>query len=287
MRVLFVEKAKIGGVNIHIEYVKKELEKRGTEVDVITRNEDLKLPSFISSYRKLKELYEKWSKEYDIIHAHDWSIAYPAVKANIKNLIVTLHGSPANPLAKYFEDHIVKKLGKRVVVISPKMLKKYPETTYIPNGVDLDLFKRYENIERENYLAGIFQKYNSDKIIKILRKLKINYIQSGAYPYEELPKLYNQISIFISLPPKYAGFNMVWLEATACEVPYIIGSNYGIGEILPIYKVNNFEELEIILNKIKNEELPELRGLREWIVKNNLTWTAHAEKLIKLYSSII
>jgi len=286
MRVLMIHKTKKGGVAIHVKNVKRELEKKGIEVVEITRNETLRISSFIKSYHKLKHLYTKWSKEYDIIHAHDWSIAYPAVRANIPNLVVTLHGFATNPIGDIFEKIIIKKLKWKVIVVSPAMLKKFPDATYLPNGIDLKNFKKKENISRKRKKAGIAQKYCALQIMRILKKLNLGFTYVKNIPYEKIPEFYSQIEIFISLPPKTTGFNMVWLEAMACEVPYIIGTNYGIGEILPIYKVNSFMELEILLMKIKNNELPPLKGCRKWIIKNKFTWKEHVKRLLKIYEEI-
>ncbi len=286
MRILLIHKTKRGGVAVHVRYLKEYLEKKGHEVAEITRNEDLKLTSFAKSYSKLKELYRKWSSEYDVIHAHDWSIAYPGVKSGIKNLIATFHGLPTSPIAKYFEDYSVKELGRRAVVISPYMLKYYPEAQYIPPAVDPDVFRRMEGFVVENRV-GIAQSYNSSKIIKIAKKVgfKIEIVRN--IPNRDMPKFYSRNRIFISVPPRTTGVNMVWLEAMSCGVPYIIGTNHGIGEILPIYKINNFKELEILLRKIKAEELLPLKGSREWVIQNGFTWENHVNKLIQVYKRIL
>lgn len=288
MKVLMVHKTYKGGVSVHVKSIFKELLKRGFEVHEITRNEDLRFNSFICSYWKLKKLFGVWSLEYDIIHAHDWSIVFPGVQSNLKNLVGTFHALPTNPLAKYFEDKSIKKLGRRAIVVSPKMKRIYHNATLIPNGVDLNLFKPLKNVKRERLLVGIAQEYNKTKILKILEKVGLKYIcTEGKLKFEKLPEFYSKIEIFISIPYKQAGFNMVWLEAMACEVPYIIGTNVGIGEKLPIYKVKNFHELEELLVEIKNGNMESLKNQRKWIITNKLTWKNHVKKLIKVYEEVL
>jgi glycosyltransferase involved in cell wall biosynthesis len=286
MKVLMVHKTSKGGVAVHVKEVARELRKMGIEVKEISRNEDLGITSFVKSYFKMRELFKKWSREYDIIHTHDWSIAYPAIKAKIKNLVATFHAFPTNFIANYFQTYVIRKLKSRAIVVSPRMKKYYVEATCIPNGVNLNFFRPLK-VKREE-IAGIAQEYNKKKIIKILEEMGIKWVSTeGALPFERLPEFFSKLKIFISIPYQQTGFNMVWLEAMACEVPYIIGTNAGIGEILPIYKVRTFYELKETLEKIKKGELQPLKNQREWIIKNKFTWKEHAKKLIKVYEEVL
>jgi len=118
MKILMVHKTHKGGVAVHVKEIIKELQKRGIEVKEITRNENLKLTSFLNSYFKMKSYFKKWDKEYDIIHTHDWSITYPAIKANIKNLVATFHGFPTSILATIFQNYCINKLNENAIVVS-------------------------------------------------------------------------------------------------------------------------------------------------------------------------
>jgi len=164
------------------------------------------------------------------------------------------------------------------------MKRKYIFATYIPNGVNLDIFKPLSN--NKEFIIGICQNYNLEKIKKICKKVKIKLKKVLNFPYEKMPYFYSLLKIFISIPPRSTGFNMVWLEAMACEVPYIIGTNAGIGEILPIYKVSNFKELEKLLMEIKKGEIKPLKNQRKWIIKNKLTWKEHVNKLLIIYQNL-
>jgi glycosyltransferase involved in cell wall biosynthesis len=136
-------------------------------------------------------------------------------------------------------------------------------------------------------LVGLAQRYNLGKIISAVKKSGFDFIHTqNKIKYEELGKFYSKIEVFISIPYDAAGFNMVWLEAMASEVPYIIGTNAGIGEILPIYKIRNFNELRSLLLKIKDREIRPLKNQRRWIIKNRLTWKNHVKKLVRIYEDI-
>lgn len=287
MKVLIVHKTYRGGVAVHVKEISRDMRKRGIKVDEITRNEDLKMLSFRKSFFKMKKMFEKWSSEYDVIHVHDWSIAYPALKANKKNIVATFHAFPTNVVARYFENYCIRKLKSNAIVISPSMKKIYKNTTYIPNGVNLQIFKKNPSVKREKNLVGLAQKYSLEEIERILDVLKLKHVYTGGkWDYEKLGNFYSSLDIFISIPYRQAGFNLVWLEALACEVPFIIGTNDGIGSILPIYKVSDFGELKEILQKIVEGKLKPIKNQRKWIVKNGYAWTKNVDKLLKIYGRI-
>jgi glycosyltransferase involved in cell wall biosynthesis len=116
--------------------------------------------------------------------------------------------------------------------------------------------------------------------------LKLTNVEFVGFINEKkLPDFYNSLDVFV-FPSFYEGFGVPLLEAMACEVPYIIGANAGIGEILPIFKIRNFEELKNLLRKIKNGKIRPLKNQREWILKNKLTWGEHVKKLVDIYDKI-
>jgi len=123
-------------------------------------------------------------------------------------------------------------------------------------------------------------------LMELKNKLKLTNVEFvGFISEEKLPDFYNSLDVFV-FPSLYEGFGVPLLEAMACEVPYIIGTYAGIGEILPIYKIRNLNELIKLLLKIKNREIMPLKNQRKWIIKNKLTWKEHVKKLIEVYSEI-
>jgi glycosyltransferase involved in cell wall biosynthesis len=279
MRILFVYVTRTGGVATYIKEISAELNKIGVEVQEITRNEDLRTASFGKSYLKLKRLAEIWSKEFDIIHAHDWSICYPLLK--IKNLVCTFHGFGTNPLAKAFENYCIWRLGKRAIVVSPRMKAKFPRATAIMEGVDLVAFRPFK--KKPVYDVGICQAYNSSKISKAVKELGLTLNIAKGVPHKNMPKFYNSINTFVSLPPRTAGFNLAWLEAMACNKK-VIGSNFGVGELLPIDKIGvrpSVSEIKRVINKAKQT------NYRSWLKNNNFTWDKHVETLLEIYKNEI
>jgi glycosyltransferase involved in cell wall biosynthesis len=123
-------------------------------------------------------------------------------------------------------------------------------------------------------------------LIELKNKLKLNNVEFVGFINEKnLPDFYNSLDVFV-FPSFYEGFGVPLLEAMACEVPYIIGTDAGIGEILPIYKIRNLNELIKLLLKIENGEIIPIKNQRKWIIKNKLTWKEHVKKLIEVYSEI-
>jgi glycosyltransferase involved in cell wall biosynthesis len=191
-------------------------------------------------------------------------------------------------------------------------LVKIPEEKIfvIPWGVDLKKFRptktkrnrkivgyigglgKRKNVEWILYLAKEFKDFEFkiagkgaelNKLIRIKKKLKLNNVKFiGFVPEENLIEFYNSITIFI-FPSLEEGFGIPLVEAMACEVPYIIGTNTGIGKILPIYKFSNFRELKNVLDKIKKSKIRPLKNQRRWLIKNNLTWKGHVTQLIEIY----
>jgi glycosyltransferase involved in cell wall biosynthesis len=188
----------------------------------------------------------------------------------------------------------------------------------LPWGIDLNhfrprKFKRSQNDRRiiVGYVGGLGKRKNVDWplyvaktlkdeiyvkiagngprlpfLIGLKNKLKLTNVEFvGFIGEEKLQDFYNSLDVFV-FPSFYEGFGVPLLEAMACEVPYIIGTNAGIGEVLPIYKIRNFNELRKILLKIKDEEIKPLKNQRRWIIKNKMTWKDHVKKLIKIYSEV-
>lgn len=285
MNILHLHKTRRGGVAIHVSYVKSELEDSSHDVDEISRNEDLDSDSFLRSYHLLQEESKAWSDDYDVIHAHDWSLAFPLIRAGVKNLVATFHAFPTNPVARLFQDYAISRLGPRAVVISPKMKLRYQDASYIPNGVDLKLFRRTGE-SHDGFRVGVAQGYKKEAIKRACDAAGVEFVSTrGELDYEDLPDFYSSLDAFVSLPYRQAGFNMVWTEAMACEVPYIVGTGAGIGDVLPIYKLRKSSGPKSLLELFRDGELPPLKGSREWLERNEFTWERHVESLLRIYET--
>ena len=188
---------------------------------------------------------------------------------------------------------------------------------YLPWGVDLEHFKpkigkrsknkkltigyvgglgKRKNVEWLLYLAKYFGDEVHLKIagagpmliplIELKKRLHLNNVEFVGFINEgQLPDFYNSIDVFI-FPSLYEGFGIPLVEAMACEVPYIIGTNAGIGEFLPIYKISSMLDLTSIVGKIIERKLKPLKNQRQWITKCRLTWNDYIQKLMEVYSNI-
>ncbi|HUW44056.1 MAG TPA: hypothetical protein VMV95_03805 [Bacillota bacterium] len=79
MKILLLYRTKDDPTGKFAKNIKDALEKKGCEIDSISRNEDLHIFSLSGSMDGLKNFVIEKDKEnnYDIIYTQDWSIAFP------------------------------------------------------------------------------------------------------------------------------------------------------------------------------------------------------------------
>jgi len=123
-------------------------------------------------------------------------------------------------------------------------------------------------------------------LMELKNKLKLTNVEFVGFINEKkLPDFYNSLDVFV-FPSFYEGFGVPLLEAMACEVPYIIGTNAGIGEILPIYKIKKFSQLKLLLEKIIRKEFSPLKDQRKLLIRSKLTWNDHVSTLVEIYKKL-
>lgn len=288
----------IGGTENHVYHLSRELIKDGFKVKVICANdpkttnkkinnisvERLWYPFKITNTTITPTLPLKilWSK-FDILHTHmptPWSSDVSILIAKIMNKksIITIH----NDMDKSsFISKLVTKiylytfyklslaLVDKIIIINPNweisfnatknILKKHKQKiTVIPNGIDLQLFKKTlndSNPKNKLLFVSVLDKYHSFKgidylleAVKIAKKsisdieldiigegeLKqfyqkksqklqiqnnVNFI--GEVSHTDLVNHYNNASVFILPSTEIEGFGIVLLEAMACALPVI------------------------------------------------------------------
>lgn len=185
----------------------------------------------------------------------------------------------------------------------------------IPWGIDFNFFKptmkkivnkkltvgyvgglgKRKNVEWILYLAKHFPTIKFkiagsglqlEKLTKIKKELSLKNVEfAGLVLEKNLPEFYGMLDVFV-FPSFFEGFGIPLLEAMACEVPYIIGTNAGIGEVFPIYKITNFSELKNLIVKIKEGKIEPLKNQRKWAMKKGFTWKNHVKKLTEVYEKI-
>lgn len=274
-----------GGVGTVVNSVKKELEKRGHEVICISREDDLRFFSSKNVLRLRKKYIDVINKESpDVIYTQDWSMALPLVfpfRLYKQKHFCCFHG---NQLGKtnLLQKVIGLILGQKLIVVGDSLRGRFPASNKIYNGVDLNSFY---DLKRKRDCLGWVKKDTevlTEKDILLLSKsLKLKPLIAKDYeiPFEMMnEKFYNRCKVFVSFPPKSAGFNLVWIEAMASGVPIVIGNNEGIGCKLKIYK---FSEKEDVLKNI--EGLHE-NNYREDSCFSYLTWEHNVPKLLNIWS---
>ncbi len=290
MKILIILQKWVGGVGIAVKNRQHCFEKKGHIVDIISREDDLKIYSMMRSIfplrKKIKNLDKK--EKYDIIFTCNWSIAVPLIfpYALFKRKHYCGFGGFENKLAKKYIQKIVGFfMGKRLVCYADSLKKEFPKATKIYNGIDLEKFKPLKNIKRISNSVGFanwktdYYKYKETK--SAVEKAGKKFLVAENIPYEKMSDFYNKIETFISLPFYTAGFNMVWIEAMACGVPKVIGNDSGVGSVIPINKVDDFKDIEDAIKNAKG------KNYRKWLEKSKFTWERQTQDLIELWGNSI
>ena len=167
--------------------------------------------------------------------------------------------------------------------MAPSLKRRFPLANINYCGVNLNKFKNLK--KKRKYLGWIqkgTEKLTKEEVETISKKINIPLLTAKGLKHEEMnEKFYSHCKVFISFPPKEAGFQASWLEAMAAGVPIILGNNEGAGEIQPFDKIENEYDLDSIVQKIKN---PKKLDYQKWIKKEDFTWKRHAKKLIEIFN---
>lgn len=283
MRILILLKTWPGGVGGGVKNVIKELEKLGHQVNVIAREEDLKIYSFLKSIFIIRKIIKDKGKNYDIIYTHDWSLAFPLffpLPIYRKKHFCMFHGNQFG-FGRILQNITGRMMEKRLLVIGDSLKKRFKKSNLVYAGVNLTQFKplgkKRKNLGWIDKGTEILEKKDIDKLAKRL-KLKPLITRNFSIPFDKMnTNFYNKCKIFISLPPKTAGFNVCWIEAMAAGVPIIIGNEEGIGCKLPFTKVKDKKDLFNLTNVKETDYY-------KWLIKSELIWKKHSKRLIEIFS---
>ena len=121
-------------------------------------------------------------------------------------------------------------MGEHLMVVSSNMKKKFKDANLTENGVDPNKF--FDMKKTRRYMGWVKRDYDliKESEVRFLarqRGLKVS-IAENIHP-DKMNEWYNSLKVFISMPPKKAGFNLCWLEASMAGVPIILGNNNGVG----------------------------------------------------------
>ncbi len=285
MKILILLKKYEGGVGSVIKYISKDFGRSGHKVKIISREDDLKIYSLRKSIFLIRRLIKKMmdEKDYDIIYTQDWSLAFPLLfpipMFNKKHFCV-FYGTDV-AMGRLFQSVVGYKMKKRLIVCNDELKKRFPKSNLVYNRVDINKFKPSNRVKRIRNSVGFANwatdEYHYNEIKKAVNNIGKRFIVAEGVPKEKMPDFYRKIETFISLPPSYAGFGLVYLEAMASGVPKIIGNNHGGGEILPVTKIEDYKSIkEAIVNAKK-------KNYRTWILDNKFTWEEAVKKMEKIF----
>jgi len=253
MKILIVliklEKKGVGGVTRVVNNIVPLLEKKGHQVEIISRNDDLNCSSTIKSFFKLRKEVNK--RDYDILYTQDWSCALPFL--NYENHYCCHHGLTPQKFGRFLQKIVGKVMKEKTISVGPPVKGFFPESNLIYNGFNPEEFK---DLNKERKYFGWVDKTEivTEEEMKAIAKEKgLELSIAKNIPPEKMNDWYNTLKVFVSYPPSYVGFNLVWLEAKASGVPLVLGNENGIG-----------------INKI-NEDWKEM------------TWENHVDKLLEVF----
>jgi len=259
MNILFILKRWDGGVGNVVKGYEKYLNRLGHKVYTLSCEDDLDAYTLRNSIRKIRKAVKK--RKYDRIITNDWSLAIPLMfpfPIKFKSHYCIFHGEQSG-FYSWIQRYVafIMTTFNKLLVVGPKLARKFPRAKRVDNGVDLEIFKPLDNIKRDADHIGFANWktdfYNYDKIVDAVGKVDRKLIVAEGLNRKTMANFYNSLNHFISLPDN-AGYNLVWAEALACGVPKIIGNNEGIGEELPIYHIEGEiteEKIVEAINKAK------------------------------------
>lgn len=287
MKILILITKHQGGVGRANRAIKKHLELTGHTVDILSREDDLKIKSFFKSLFYLRAAVNKLVKEesYDIIYSQDWSMALPLIfpyRIHSKKHFCCFCGHQENWL-RFLQVYVSKKMKNKLVVIGPLLKGEYPNAKLIPRGVDE---KEFIPLKKERKYLGMVGKdseiLTENQLKKVSKKVGMPPLIAKNILPKDMNKFYNKCKVFISLPPM-AGFNLSWAEAMSSGVPIVIGNYQGAGQMFPFNKIKN-EEISVdnivaLINKADKKDY------RKWLIDNGYTWKDVSKKLQSFFLS--
>ena len=282
MKILIVLLRIPGGVGRANTEIANALRKKGHEVDILSREDDLQKYSlkggFLPIRRKVKKLMKE--KNYDIIYTQDYSCALPLIlpypiflRKHFYCSIGVKWGKDIHTLLQNFTGKFMR---RKVIVLFHHNKKRFPRAHVIYRAVNIEKFRPL-NKKRDSFgWINKFSEMGNQKIYeKVAKELELKPLSAGnpgretkskdknkgkvVYhsfdKFSDMNEFYNKCKVFINLATPDAGFNLSWLEAMSAGVPIVIGNNNGAGPIMPFDKIDkwkNERDFEAQIKKISH-----------------------------------
>ena len=250
--------------------------------------------------------YHFLRRGFDLIHAH----SIPAmVSGKILSVIlgipvvVTVHGYNGK---RWMEKFILTKIRYDAQITVARNFLSVPNVNknviYIPNGVDIELYKASSTINHQPSTILFVGRKNDpvkgfsilERALKLVKKIIPQtelLVAGGDLPQDKVLRLYQKADLFV-LPSLSEGFPLTLLEAWASKLPVVATK---VGELPYLIKdgVNGYlvdsgsaQKLSVaIIKALKNRNLAKL-GENGYNQAKEYTWEKTARETIKVYQKI-
>ena len=145
MKILLLARKMDGDIGKFITSLKEKLIEKGNEVDLVSREEDLGIPSLSGSMGTLGRAVMKKDKEnnYDIIYTHDWSLAFPLLvpkKILFEKHFCLFHDvEPSGAKSRILQKIAGNMLGDHLVVKTKELKDKFQKAFFSEKGIPENL----------------------------------------------------------------------------------------------------------------------------------------------------
>ena len=212
------------------------------QVEALRRRDDVEVelftfPAGARNYpRAARELRRRYrGRRFDVVHVHFGLVAWPALLAGLRPLVVTLHGNDLlHPRSRPFTRAALP-LMTLPAAVSRAFSANVPgagrtrQVAILPCGVDLARFHRIPRAEARARLgldpAGpylLFPHEPSRPLKRFDRAREaagdVPLLTLGGVPAEEVPYWINAANAVI-VPSQDEGMGLAVIEASACDVP--------------------------------------------------------------------
>ncbi|MBN1617753.1 glycosyltransferase [Candidatus Dojkabacteria bacterium] len=221
------------------------------------------------------EEFMEISPNFDLIHYQNWDIQYHLdVLKSIKTpKLVSVRSHRYNDI---FENNYG--IFENVHVINPVLVKEFPGSTFIPDGVDVDLFKP----KHKFIVGGVGKKvdYNNEcKGLYLIKQacdeLGIEFRPAeGQFKYEEMPEYYNSIDVLVCASSRIEGQFAAIFECMAMNKPVI---TVDINSVLDLNLVKVDRSVEGIKEGI-------LKFYNRPLIEKQYSWEVVCENFTDLYN---
>ena len=169
------------------------------------------------------------ARKFDIIHIHSCDELVPSIRRRYPEKRIVLHYHGTDVRGRWREKEKFWRKADLILVSTPDLLAGAPEqAVYLPNPVDLDLFKpirRPSQISKHKKLALYFIKPKSGRDLDWAKEVAKKYdlslvVHERNIPYTKLPEFLNNFEYYIDRH-YIKSLSKTALEALACGVKVI------------------------------------------------------------------